>query len=89
MKSLLRYWFTAVGWALGLTDYLLPRPEDNGAHDNGNGDIGRQDRAHGQLGGQERALLGLAPDDVNRARHAVANANLAEELDSDEHSDTE
>ncbi|CAI9104634.1 OLC1v1003341C3 [Oldenlandia corymbosa var. corymbosa] len=80
MKSLLRYWFTAVGWALGLTDYLLPRPEDNGAHDNGNGEIGRQDRA----------LLGLAPEEMNRARHpVVADATLAEELENEEHSDTD
>lgn len=27
IKSLLRYWFTVVGWALGLTDFLLPRPD--------------------------------------------------------------
>ncbi|KAL3538858.1 hypothetical protein ACH5RR_002224 [Cinchona calisaya] len=79
IKSLLRYWFTAVGWALGLTDYLLPRPEDNGAQDNGNGDFGRQDRA----------LVGLAPEDVNRARHAVANPSMSQEGDSDEHSDTD
>ena len=89
IKSLLRYWFTAVGWALGLTDYLLPKPEDNGAHDNGNGDLGRQDRANGHLGGQDRALVGVVPDDVNRARNAVGNASMSEELDNDEHSDTE
>ncbi|CAN7119990.1 unnamed protein product [Brassica rapa subsp. narinosa] len=27
--SLLRCWFTCVGWALGLTDFLLLKPEDN------------------------------------------------------------
>lgn len=89
IKSLLRYWFTAVGWALGLTDYLLPRPEDNGTHDNGNGDLGRQDRLNGHVGGQDRALAGVVPDDVNRARNAVGNANMSEELDNDEHSDTD
>ncbi|XP_038725616.1 probable E3 ubiquitin ligase SUD1 isoform X2 [Tripterygium wilfordii] len=41
IKSLLRYWFTAVGWALGLTDFLLPAREDNGAQENGNGDPNR------------------------------------------------
>lgn len=76
LKSLLRYWFTAVGWALGLTDFLLPKPEDNGAHENGNADIGRHDRGHGQAVGQ-------ALEDVNRTRHLAANANLAEELDDD------
>ncbi|KAL1564483.1 putative E3 ubiquitin ligase sud1, variant 2 [Salvia divinorum] len=78
LKSLLRYWFTAVGWALGLTDFLLPKPEDNGEHENGNADMGRHERGHRQAVGQERAL-----EDVNRPRYLVANANLAEELDDD------
>ncbi|KAL3843909.1 hypothetical protein ACJIZ3_001312 [Penstemon smallii] len=82
LKSLLRYWFTAVGWALGLTDFLLPKPEDNAGNDNGNGDPGRQDRGHAQAG-QVRAI---ALDDVNRSRHVVANASSAE-YDGDERAD--
>ncbi|KAI3702417.1 hypothetical protein L6452_28155 [Arctium lappa] len=90
IKSLLRYWFAAVGWALGLTDFLLPSPEDEGGQENGNGDPVRQDRLHGQLGGQDRAVVGyLAPEDINRARQAAAGANLAEEADGDEQSDSE
>lgn len=91
IKSLLRYWFTAVGWALGLTDYLLPRPEDNGGHDNGNGDVVRQERPHAQYIGQDRAIvdMDLDLDRVNRFRHVAANAHLAEDVDSDEHADTE
>lgn len=89
IKSLLRYWFTAVGWTLGLTDYLLPRPEDNGGHDNGNGDVVRQERPHAQHVGQDRAVVGMGLDNVNRARHVAANAHLAEDVDSDEHADTE
>ncbi|KAJ9551797.1 hypothetical protein OSB04_015842 [Centaurea solstitialis] len=90
IKSLLRYWFAAVGWALGLTDFLLPSPEDEGVQENGNGDPVRQDRLHGQLGGQDRAVVGyLAPEDLNRARQAAAGANLAEEADGDEQSDSE
>ncbi|KAK6136886.1 hypothetical protein DH2020_029372 [Rehmannia glutinosa] len=85
LKSLLRYWFTAVGWALGLTDFLLPKPEDNG-NENGNGDPGRHDRGHAQAVGHERVL---ALEDVNRARHAVASANSAEEVDTDEPADPE
>ncbi|KAL8541428.1 hypothetical protein ACS0TY_002626 [Phlomoides rotata] len=81
LKSLLRYWFTAVGWALGLTDFLLPKPEDNGGHDNGNADVGRHDRGHGQAVVQERVV---ALEDVNRPRHVAANANPAEDLDADE-----
>ncbi|XP_047950313.1 probable E3 ubiquitin ligase SUD1 isoform X2 [Salvia hispanica] len=85
LKSLLRYWFTAVGWALGLTDFLLPKPEDNGGHENGNADMGRHERVHGQGVGQERVV---ALEDVNRPRYLAANANSAEELD-DELTDTE
>ncbi|XP_076956301.1 putative E3 ubiquitin ligase SUD1 [Bidens hawaiensis] len=86
IKSLLHYWFTAVGWALGLTDYLLPRPEDNGEPINGN-DPARQDRIHVQLGdqlaGQHRAVVGyLPPEELNRA-------SFAEEDNDDEQSDSE
>ncbi|KAK2991544.1 hypothetical protein RJ640_016579 [Escallonia rubra] len=90
IKSLLRHWFTAVGWALGLTDFLLPRPEDNGGQEIGNGEPPRHDRLHAQLGGHDRAVVGfVAPDALNRARHAAANTNHAEEYDGDEQSDSE
>ena len=90
IKLVLRYWFTAVGWALGLTDFLLPKPEDNGGQENENGEPARQDRPRVQLGGQDRVLGALlAPDDLNRGRHVLANSNLAEEDDGDEQSDSE
>nr|GMC81029.1 probable E3 ubiquitin ligase SUD1 isoform X1 [Ipomoea batatas] len=90
IKSLLRYWFTAVGWSLGLTEFLLPRPEDNSGQENGNGDQGRQNRVHGQVGGQDRALVGLAPDDLNRIRHATTiNGNSVDEDDGDEQTDSD
>lgn len=91
IKSLLRYWFTVVGWALGLTDFLLPRPEDNGGQENGNGDPGRQDRLQAvQLGGQDRALVALAGADYpNRSILASENSNVSEEYDGDEQSDSE
>lgn len=82
LKSLLRYWFTAVGWTLGLTDFLLPKAEE----ENGNGDPGRQDRGHAQAGGQEGAL---ALDDVDRPRNVPADTNSGEEFDNDEPADPE
>ncbi|CAN4112179.1 unnamed protein product [Withania somnifera] len=85
IKSLLRYWFTAVGWGLGLTDFLLPRPEDNGGQENGNGDQGRQDRFQAPHGVQDRALIGLAPD--NRARHGAAGPNFVEDYETEEQAD--
>ncbi|KAL7601789.1 hypothetical protein Lser_V15G24647 [Lactuca serriola] len=45
IKSLLHYWFTGVGWALGLTEFLLPGPEYQPAAANGNRDPVRQDLA--------------------------------------------
>lgn len=90
IKSLLRYWFTAVGWALGLTDFLLPRPEDNAGQDNGNPEPGRQDRLPAvQLGGQDRALVLAAADDPNRGLLTAGSTNSAEEYDGDEQSDSE
>ncbi|VFQ78295.1 unnamed protein product [Cuscuta campestris] len=89
IKSLLRYWFTVVGWALGLTDFLLPRPEDNGGQENGNGDQGRQGRVHGQLGRQDQAIVGL-DDDLNRmVLTAALNDNSTEAHDVHQQTDSD
>ncbi|XP_071733668.1 probable E3 ubiquitin ligase SUD1 [Rutidosis leptorrhynchoides] len=86
IKTLMRYWFTALGWALGLTDFLLPRPEDDAGQDHENGDLVR----HGQMGDHDRAAVGyLAPEDLNGARQTTTGVNLAEEVDGDEQSDSE
>ncbi|KAD4179247.1 hypothetical protein E3N88_27838 [Mikania micrantha] len=78
IKSLLCYWFTAVGWALGLTYFLLPSPEDDNRQENGQPD------------GQDRAVAGyMAPENLNRARQATADANFAEEAGGDEQPDSE
>lgn len=90
IKYLLRYWFTAVGWALNLTEFLLPPPEDNNGQEHGNGQPVRHDRQQEQIGGQDRALIGLvAHDDLNSNRHLRVNAISAEEFDSDDQSDSE
>ncbi|KAF3435429.1 hypothetical protein FNV43_RR22518 [Rhamnella rubrinervis] len=91
IKSLLRYWFTAVGWALGLTDFLLPRPEDNGVQDNGNAEPGRQDRLQVvHLGGQDQSLAALqAAADPNAVILASGDSNASEEFDGDEQPDSE
>ncbi|GER56608.1 RING/U-box superfamily protein [Striga asiatica] len=76
LKSLLRYWFTAVGWALGLTEFLLPRPDDNGGNDNGNGDMGRHDRGQAQADDHEHMRV------LEDVRRVVGNLNAAEEVDA-------
>lgn len=92
IKSLLRYWFTAVGWALGLTDFLLPKPEDTVGQDNGNGEAGRQDRLHGvQLGGaqQDQAQLAMLRDAQDNDAHGSENSDVMEDYDGEEQSDSE
>ncbi|XVF67547.1 hypothetical protein PTKIN_Ptkin10aG0130100 [Pterospermum kingtungense] len=90
IKSLLRYWFTAVGWALGLTEFLLPAPE-NGGQENANVEPGRLDRLQAvQLGRQEQPMVALAAaDDPNRGLLATGNSNAVEEFDGDEQTDSE
>ncbi|KAE8719355.1 putative E3 ubiquitin ligase SUD1 [Hibiscus syriacus] len=91
IKSLLHYWFTTVGRALGLTEFLLPRPEENGGQENANVVPGQQDRPQVvQLGGQEQAMVAfVADDDPNRGLLASGNSNVVEELDGDERTDSE
>ncbi|XP_010531564.1 PREDICTED: probable E3 ubiquitin ligase SUD1 [Tarenaya hassleriana] len=87
IKSLLHYWFSSVGWALGLTDFLLPRPEDNNGQDNVNVEPGRQNRPQAlQVGVPDRAMVALpAAEDPNRRLiRAAGNSNVAEEYEVDD-----
>ncbi|XP_024029004.1 probable E3 ubiquitin ligase SUD1 isoform X3 [Morus notabilis] len=91
IKSFLRYWFKAVGWALSLTDFLLPRPEDNGGQEAGNAEPGRQDRLQVvQVGAQDQLLVPLPDaDDPNGPLLASGDSNIAEDYDGDEQSDSD
>ncbi|RWR77573.1 putative E3 ubiquitin ligase SUD1 [Cinnamomum micranthum f. kanehirae] len=93
IKAVLHQWFTAVGWALGLTDFLLPRPEDNDEPDNGNPEPARQDRLRGAHRGgavqQDRELVPLVPAEEERLIHATGNMDVAEESDGDDQADAE
>ncbi|KAF8410096.1 hypothetical protein HHK36_002618 [Tetracentron sinense] len=94
IKALLHQWFLIVGWALGLTDFLLPRPEDNSGQENGNAEpawleiLG--DVQQGGVGQQDRALVALAAaEDLSRGIHASGTSNAAEEYDGDDQADSE
>ncbi|XP_022638778.1 probable E3 ubiquitin ligase SUD1 isoform X3 [Vigna radiata var. radiata] len=90
IKSLLRYWFTAVGWALGLIDFLLPRPDDSVNQDNGNGEPGRQERLQVvQAGVHDLGLMPFAGDNLNRAVSTVGELNAVEDYENDEQSDSD
>ncbi|XP_077253068.1 RING/U-box superfamily protein [Tasmannia lanceolata] len=94
IKAIFRQWFTVVGWALGLTDFLLPRPEDNGGQENGNVGLARQDRfrniRRGGVGQQDRALIALAAaDDSDRRVNTAGNMDGADESDGDDQADAE
>ncbi|KAJ4898989.1 putative E3 ubiquitin ligase SUD1 [Raphanus sativus] len=66
--SLLRCWFTCVGWALGLTDFLLPKPEDNAGQDNGNAEPGQNIEQVLDVGGPDMAVAALpVADGPNRS----------------------
>ncbi|KAJ9705091.1 hypothetical protein PVL29_003241 [Vitis rotundifolia] len=93
IKSFLHYWFTAVGWALGLTDFLLPRPDDNGGQENANGEPVRQALYAGPVDeiAQQDQPLGVleAVDDLNGSIHASGNSNITDEYDADDQSDSD
>ncbi|KAI0488637.1 hypothetical protein KFK09_028476 [Dendrobium nobile] len=93
IKALLRRWFTAVGWALGLTDFLLPRPEENGRQENGNVEVLRRERlhdAHQALGPHRQPLAHLiAAEDHDRRGHAIVHTDVDEESDADDQADSE
>lgn len=85
IKSLLHYWFTAIGWALGLTDFLLPRPEDGGAQENGNDEPARQDR----VAGRDRALAVVAAAGNANGDVLLRNPGAFQDYGCDEQSDSE
>ncbi|XP_044489290.1 probable E3 ubiquitin ligase SUD1 [Mangifera indica] len=90
IKSLLRCWFTAVGWALGLTKFLLPRPGESGGQENGNVEP-RPDRLQAIPLGPEQAALAQFPavDDANRGNLGSGNSNVSEQYDADDLTDSE
>ncbi|OVA11245.1 zinc finger protein [Macleaya cordata] len=87
IKALLCRWFTAVGWVLGLTDFLLPRT-DIGGQENMNEER-RQDRQLDvQRGGdwqQDQAPIALiVAGDPNRNIRTSGNFDVVEEYDDHE-----
>ncbi|KAI3894022.1 hypothetical protein MKX03_034915 [Papaver bracteatum] len=84
IKALLRQWFTAVGWALGLTDFLLPRTEVMGGQDNVN--VERHDRLrdvqHGGIQQQGQAPAALVAENPNI--NIQTTGTNVEEYDGDE-----
>eukprot|EP01018_Ginkgo_biloba_P024620 Gb_37944 [translate_table: standard] len=86
LKTVLFHWFSVVGWMLGLSDFLLPNPEDRNGQANGNAEPGRQVRLqdvhHGGVQEQNQHRLALP------AVHE--NDNMAsDETDGDDQADSE
>ncbi|KAL5713997.1 RING-type E3 ubiquitin transferase [Ranunculus cassubicifolius] len=79
IKSVLRQWFTVVGWTLSLTDFLLPRAEDGGRQEDGNVD--------GNDGLRDVAIM--AANDQNRNLHAPGHVDVSEEYDGEEQADSD
>lgn len=91
IKTLLKYWFTAVGWALGLTEFLLPRPDDNGGHENGNVDFGRQDgvNAEHHPGFAQHDAAPALIEEADGPHDLAANDGAMENDNGEEQSDSE
>nr|XP_043624810.1 probable E3 ubiquitin ligase SUD1 [Erigeron canadensis] len=75
IKSLLHHWFAAVGWGLGLTDFLLPQPEDNDVQDNANRDPLQQDWLPPQLGDHEPDVRFMDAIDMDKTVQAEADGD--------------
>ncbi|GLJ18519.1 hypothetical protein SUGI_0329170 [Cryptomeria japonica] len=90
-KTILFHWFSAVGWLLGLSDFLLPNPDDRDGQANVNGNQGQQlrlqDVQHRVVQEQNQHRLALpAAGNVERAVH---EGMASEENDVDDDEDTE
>ncbi|KAJ1703629.1 hypothetical protein LUZ63_003408 [Rhynchospora breviuscula] len=90
IKSLLRHWFTAVGWALGLTDFLLPRPDENNNNNNNNNNGAPDNWNNNHRAG--RRDIGVMVN-MDARDHEIddlpLNNEIDEESDIDEQADNE
>ncbi|KAL2642943.1 hypothetical protein R1flu_010530 [Riccia fluitans] len=79
IKAALYHWFSTVGWALGLCEFLLPGPEET----NANNELGPQVRApEGQAGGVQNQAI----EPTEQRAHGVQMVNpaVAEDYDMDD-----
>ncbi|KAH9331546.1 hypothetical protein KI387_003654, partial [Taxus chinensis] len=90
-KMILFHWFSAVGWMLGLSDFLLPNPEDRDGQVNVNANRGLQVRVqdihHRGIYDQNRHRL-ARPEAVNVER-TLHEGVASEENDEDDEEDSE
>uniref|UniRef100_A0A0D6QUN6 RING-type E3 ubiquitin transferase n=1 Tax=Araucaria cunninghamii TaxID=56994 RepID=A0A0D6QUN6_ARACU len=92
-KTVLFHWFSAVSWMLGLSDFLLPNPEDRDGRANANAEQGVQGRLqeihYNGIQEQNRHRLAVpAAGNVGRTFHE--NEGVAsEENDGDDEEDSE
>ncbi|CAA6672572.1 unnamed protein product [Spirodela intermedia] len=96
IKALLHHWFTAAGWALDLTEFLLPPREENGGREIENAEPIRQDRLHDaqQPGGMQVELLDQfflpeAAGQPDSGIHTAGGVDVTDGYDVDDQSDSE
>ncbi|MQM13005.1 hypothetical protein Taro_045926 [Colocasia esculenta] len=87
IKAFLHQWFTSAGWALGLTDFLLPPCEENAGQANGNAEPLRQDRLHDARQGGDAQLELLDHFFPPEAGHPDGGADAAGDTDTVDDSD--
>ncbi|KAL3696408.1 hypothetical protein R1sor_010484 [Riccia sorocarpa] len=84
IKAALYHWFSTVGWALGLCEFLLPGPEET----NANNEVELQIRvAEGQAGGVQNQAV--EPAEQRTLGVQMGNPVLAEDYDLDNQSSTD
>ena len=91
IKMLLHQWFVVAGWALDLTEFLLPPAEQNRAQENENGEPGRQaGDVHVDRGDHVDEFLGheAAAEADDRIQQA-AEVDLPNDFETDDQSDSE
>lgn len=96
IKKILFHWFTVVGWALGLTDFLLPNPEDNNGQGTEIAEHGRQERLHDihrgvaqELNQNRLALPAVGNDNRIVRENSASSVQGAEEFEGDNSAESE
>ncbi|BBN02416.1 E3 ubiquitin-protein ligase MARCH6 [Marchantia polymorpha subsp. ruderalis] len=80
IKAALYHWFSAVGWALGLCEYLLPGPEETNVNNNG------QEQARvqqGQLDAPDQNQA-IAPAERGEQEEQLENPAIGDDYEVDD-----
>lgn len=88
IKTVLLHWFSFLGWALGLSEFLLPGAEDANGGNQAERRNGRQERGNNARGALGNGVANQDPANniasANDEAHAYVDSDEDEEIDRDE-----